>query len=29
MEQLELCDAFLFPGGSRIDHELYKILVYA
>ena len=29
VEQLELCDAFLFPGGSRIDHELYKILAYA
>lgn len=29
LEQLELCDAFLFPGGSRIDHELYKVLLYA
>lgn len=28
-EQLNLCDAFLFPGGSRIDHEIYKILLYA
>ena len=29
IEQLELCDAFLFPGGKRIDHELFKILTYA
>ncbi len=29
LEQLDMCDAFLFPGGSRIDHELYKVLLYA
>ena len=29
LEQLDMCDAFLFPGGSKIDHELYKVLLYA
>ena len=28
-DQLALCDAFLIPGGSKINHEIYKILLYA
>lgn len=29
LEQLELCDAYLYPGGSRVDKGLYKIFYYA
>lgn len=27
--QLALCDAFLIPGGSRIDSSVYELLIYA
>ncbi len=29
INQLELCDAFLWPGGRKINKNLYKILYYA
>ncbi|MBR6073252.1 MAG: gamma-glutamyl-gamma-aminobutyrate hydrolase family protein [Bacilli bacterium] len=28
-EQLDLCDAFIIPGGTKIEHALYQILEYA
>lgn len=28
-EQLDMCDAFLLPGGSYIDKNIYMILLYA
>lgn len=28
-EQLALCDAFLLPGGQRIDKSFYELLIYA
>lgn len=28
-EQLALCDAFLLPGGQRIDKSVYELLIYA
>ena len=28
-EQLDLCDAFLLPGGHRIDKSVYELLIYA
>lgn len=28
-EILDMCDAFLLPGGNRVDHETYKLLEYA
>lgn len=28
-DQLELCDAFLLPGGHRIDKSVYELLIYA
>lgn len=27
--QLDLCDAFLLPGGHRIDKSVYELLIYA
>ena len=27
--QLELCDAFILPGGHRIDKSVYELLIYA
>ena len=29
LEQLDLCDAFILPGGSRIDPSVYHLLQYA
>ena len=29
LEQLELCDAFIIPGGNRIDQGFYQLLAYA
>ena len=28
-EALKICDAFLWPGGSKIEKELYKVLLHA
>lgn len=28
-EQLSLCDAFLLPGGHRIDNSVFELLLYA
>ena len=28
-EQLALCDAFILPGGKRIDKSVYELLIYA
>lgn len=28
-DQLALCDAFLLPGGQRIDKSVYELLIYA
>ena len=28
-EELDLCDAFLLPGGNKIDPNVYKLLEYA
>ena len=29
VEQLDLCDAFIIPGGTRIDKSYYRVLEYA